>query len=529
MTQLCAMKWKRLLPLLQGELVYPGRVSHLVQAPDARRETVRIASGLLSGVAAAHGRAFLGIPYAAPPVGALRWRAPRPVEPWQGERDATHTGSPAVQSVGQGRFAPVAGSEDCLYLNVYTPPGTAPIGGWPVMVFLHGGAFSLGAADNYDPSLLATEQQVVVVAPNYRMGAFGFLAHPALAAEQPDGGSGNFGLLDQQAALRWVRDNVAAFGGNPGEVTLFAESAGAWSTSYQMLSPGAVGLFHRAILQSGVAVDPLSTVAAAEAQADGEVFAERLDAGGRYALDRLRALPAADIARAAPVRRGILGPGSWGPVWGDAVIPEEPARAFAEGRYRPVPVIVGTNSDEGRVFGLGILSRADFEARVRADWGRDADAVLARYPAETRSEAQLAFASLITDARFAHPADRMRRLLAGRAPVYGYRFDDVEAPFAIPHPWAPMAMRAYHAGEIAYVFGTRWVLANPARFTPAQARLARRMRDLWGALARGEALPDWPQFTQAEPVVRVFSPEGDRTDTDFARRYRCDFWEARLG
>ncbi|WP_260153721.1 carboxylesterase family protein [Sphingomonas desiccabilis] len=229
------------------------------------------------------------------------------------------------------------------------------------------------------------------------------------------------------------------------------------------------------------------------------------------------------------MRRGILGPESWGPVWGGSVIPHEPARAFADGRYQQVPAIVGTNSDEGRLFGLAIRSRADFAARVRADWGSDADAVLARYPAETRLEAQLAFAAILTDARFAHPADRMRRLLAGRSPVYGYRFDDAGAPFTIPHPWAPMPLRAYHAGELAYVFGTRWVLANPARFTPAQAALARRIRDAWGAFARGEAMEDWPQFTRTSPIVRVFAPEGDRAETDFAERYGCDFWEARLG
>jgi para-nitrobenzyl esterase len=523
------MKIRQLLSLLQGELVYPGRVSHLVAAPDAVRETVETQAGLLSGVRASHGRAFLGIPYAAPPVGPLRWRAPEPVLPWQGVRDATRTGSPAVQGVGQGRFAPWSGSEDCLYLNVYAPPGDAPPAGWPVLVYLHGGAFALGASDNYDPSLLATEQQVLVVAPNYRMGAFGFLAHPALAAEQPEGGSGNFGLLDQQAALRWVRENIASFEGDPSQVTLFGESAGAWSTSYQMLSPGAAGLFHRAILQSGTAVDPLSIVSAQEAERDGLVFARNLGADGADAVGRLRALSAAQVARAPAVRRGIMGPGSWGPVWGDAVIPVEPNRAFAEGEHQVMPVIVGTNSDEGRLFGLGIGSHAAYEARVRADWGGDADTVLARYPAGTRAEAQQAFADVLTDARFAHPADRIRRLIASRVPVYGYRFDDAGAPCSIPHPWAPMPMRAYHAGELAYVFGTRWVLANPARFTPTQDALARRMRNAWGAFARGEPLTDWPRFTMGAPALRVFAPDGDRVETDFAERHRYDFWEARLG
>lgn len=525
------MRIPRFVSLLRGELVFPGRVSHLIEAPDAMRETVGVSSGLLSGVRTARGRAFLGIPYAAPPSGPLRWQAPEPARSWDGERDATRTGSPAVQTIGHGRFAPLTGSEDCLYLNVYTPPGRPdePGGAWPVMVYLHGGAFALGAADNYDPSLLATEQRVVVVAPNYRMGAFGFLAHPALSREQPETGSGNFGLLDQQAALRWVRDNIAAFGGDPGRVTLFGESAGAWSTSYQMLAPGAEGLLHRVILQSGAAVDPLSIVPHEEAEADGATFAARLGAEGQGALDRLRELPAAEIARAPAVRRGIMGPGSWGPVWGNPVVPEEPARAFADGHYHRVPAIVGTNSDEGRLFGLGIRSRMDFEARTRADWGPRAEAVLARYPAASRVETQQSFARMLTDARFAHPADRIRQLLAQRTPVFGYRFDDGNAPFAIPHPWAPTPLGAYHAGELAYVFGTRWALANPARFTPEQARLARRMRDAWGAFARGERLRDWPGFTAEAPVIRVFSPDGDGLESDFADRYGCAFWEARSG
>jgi para-nitrobenzyl esterase len=523
------MRLKQLRPLLQGELVYPGRVSHLVNAPGAVRERVETRAGVLSGVRAAHGRAFLGIPYAAPPVGALRWRAPQPATAWKGERDASRTGSPAVQTVGQGRFAPVTGSEDCLYLNLYAPPGDPPAAGWPVMVYLHGGAFALGASDNYDPSLLATEQEVIVVAPNYRLGAFGFFAHPALAEEEPDGGSGNFGLLDQQAALRWVRDNIKSFGGDPDRVTLFGESAGAWSASYQMLSPGAAGLFHRVILQSGSATDPLSIVAAEEAERDGVAFARNLGAEGPGALDRLRAVSAASVARAPAVRRGIMGPGSWGPVWGEAVIPVEPNRAFAKGRYNDMPVIVGTNSEEGRLFALGVTSHAVYEARVRFDWGADADAVLAHYPATTRAQAQQVFADLLTDARFAHPAERLRRRIADRTPVYAYRFDDAAAPFTIPHPWAPSPLRAYHAGELAYIFGTRWVLANPARFTPAQAALARRMRDAWGEFARGETPTDWPRYTEANPVLRVFAPEGDRTEMDFAERHRCEFWEARLG
>jgi para-nitrobenzyl esterase len=197
---------------LTGCAVHPGKVPAIVSAGDTVPKIVQIADGALVGGSTSAGQAFLGIPFAAPPVGPLRWRPPQPVAPWSGSRDATHIQSGCLQSPG---FGLVLGDEDCLYLNIYTPPAAAlrPDQRWPTMVFIPGGAFVLGAGDNYDPSRLATFQGVIVITVNYRLGALGFLAHPALRAENPGGGSGNFGLMDQQAALRWVQDNIAAFDG----------------------------------------------------------------------------------------------------------------------------------------------------------------------------------------------------------------------------------------------------------------------------------------------------------------------------
>ncbi|RYG97867.1 MAG: carboxylesterase family protein, partial [Alphaproteobacteria bacterium] len=247
--------------------VYPGRVPAIVKATDSVREIVRTTEGLLAGAYSPEGRAFLGIPYAKPPVGPLRWRSPQPMKSWTTVRDATHTGSPCTQSIGLnvasgGGGGLAIGSEDCLYLNVYGPPTTKthPAATLPVLVFLPGGAFILGSGDNYDPSRLARTQGVLVVTVNYRLGAFGFLAHPALRRESVNGGSGNFGMLDQQAALRWVQRNIAAFGGDRHKVTLFGESAGAWSACYQAVSPTAEGLFQRVILQSGSCIDMQSLV-----------------------------------------------------------------------------------------------------------------------------------------------------------------------------------------------------------------------------------------------------------------------------
>jgi para-nitrobenzyl esterase len=257
---------------------HPGDVDHVRFAGDRTFVRATTLAGEVRGVEGAGVRAFLGVPYAAPPVGELRWRGPRPVEQWAGVRDATRLGSDCVQAIGRdavlgGGGGIVVGSEDCLVLNVYAPAGSQEA--LPVMVFLHGGAFTIGAGANYDPSRLAVEQGRVVVTVNFRLGALGWLAHPEFAAKG-EGVGGNWGLMDQQAALRWVQANIARFRGDPGDVTLFGESSGAWSACYLMTSPQSEGLFHRVILQSGPCLEPHSLNPAAVEAVKGMAFAEGL-------------------------------------------------------------------------------------------------------------------------------------------------------------------------------------------------------------------------------------------------------------
>ncbi|MEG8128326.1 carboxylesterase family protein, partial [Xanthomonas hortorum pv. gardneri] len=237
----------------------PGEVPALVHATDAQAEVVQTDAGALRGVRSAQGRVFLGVPFAAPPVGALRFRAPQAAPAWKGVRDATQAGPACLP---RHRFGQKQVSEDCLTLNVYAPPGPAPAHPRAVMVWIYGGALELGSNVDYDLSALAARQNVIVVAPNYRLGVFGFYAHPALGGE----GEGAYALLDQQAALHWVQRNIAAFGGDAHNVTVFGESAGAWSICYQLASPGAAGLFQRAILQSGSCLASDSSVPRSEAE-----------------------------------------------------------------------------------------------------------------------------------------------------------------------------------------------------------------------------------------------------------------------
>lgn len=520
---------------LAGCDLHPGKVPQIIDAKDARAVTVATLAGPVVGAAASPGTAFLGIPYAAPPVGDLRWKPPQPVQTWTEPRDARKLGNACMQAIsanagsGGGGGLPF-GNEDCLYLNVYTPPGERPASGtWPVMAYLPGGAFVLGAGDNYDPSRLATEQEVIVVTINYRLGALGFLAHPALSAETPSGGSGNFGLLDQQAALRWVRDNIARFGGDPRRVTLFGESAGAWSACYQMVSPGAQDLFQRAILQSGSCIDPVSLAPAAEADAAGIAFADNLDCSDpATALACLRQVPARTLARTASTRRGLVGPASWGPVWGDGVIPLRPADAFQQGKYVQIPTIVGSNRDEGRLFAITTRDQDTVEKRIREQYGAQAAEVLARYTPATQGSPRLAYAAVWTDARLACPADALRDALQARSPVYGYEFADERAPIRLPTMMQGGPMGAYHASELAYIFGTRWALADPAQFDAGQVALSRAMMTAWGRFAHGKApADDWPAFGE-EGLVRSWAPGLTRNIADFAERHDCDFWTALL-
>lgn len=522
----------RLIPLLACLIAltacatHPGKVDHVRFASDGKTVLASTEDGAVRGVEGDGTRAFLGVPFAAPPVGDGRWRAPQPVQPWAGVRDATRIGSDCTQAIGRrailgGGGGIVVGSEDCLYLNIYAPAGQ-PEEARPVMVYIPGGAFTVGAGANYDPSKLARDQGRVVVTMNYRLGALGWLAHPGFEATG-EGFGGNFGLMDQQAALKWVNRNIAAFGGDPANVTLFAESAGAWTACYLMASPGSEGLYQRVIMQSGGCLEPSSLISAQDAAQSGPMFAERLgcDEGDQIAC--LKALPAWRLSRAASLRAGINGPGSWGPVHTDATVPESPADALREGRFTQVPVLVGANLDEGRLFANEVKTMDRYRKETMWMYGDEGPRVLERYPVGEDGPAY-AIAANFTDQRFACPSQALRRVLSAHVPVWGYEFADRQAPFILLAWIVGLDLGAYHASELAYVFGTSWVFADVKRFTPQQKALSDRMQRLWAAFGAPGFGAEWPRVEGAGPV-RVFAPEGDRMDHDFFERHHCAFWD----
>lgn len=507
---------------------HPGKVDHVRFAPDRTFIAVEAPGGAVRGVEGAGVRAFLGVPYAAAPVGRLRWRAPQPLKPKTGTRDATRIGSDCVQALGPeailgGGGGVVVGREDCLFVNVYSPAG--PVArARPVMVWLHGGAFTIGAGANYDPSRLAVEQDRVVVTVNSRLGALGWLVHPGFATDG-EGVGGNFGLMDQQAALRWVQANIQAFGGDPANVTLFGESSGAWSACYLMASPGSTGLFHRVILQSGPCLEPQSLNAAEDQVGAGVVFANGLGCDTDDAAACLRALPAWRLSRAASTRSGINGHRSWGPVHSDAMVPSSPPEAFASGAFVKVPVIIGSNADEGRLFATQVRTQERYRNQNVWMYGEAGPAALARYPLEPAGPAS-AIAQSFTDSRFACPSDALRRLLARHVPVHGYEFVDPHVPFPLPDWLMGLDMGAYHAGEVASVFGTSWLFTDTGRWSPAQQALSRRMMGLWAGFGQDpDFVTKWPAVRERGGPVRLFDPEGERMDATFHDRHQCAFWD----
>jgi para-nitrobenzyl esterase len=463
-------------------------------------DPVRLDSGLISGAngSPAGVRVFKGIPFAAPPVGALRWRPPQPVPHWDGARQADAFGPVCVQMPGAGRLnvavlpdGPPA-SEDCLYLNVWTAAASASERR-PVMVWLYGGAFTEGAGSValYDGGRLAAKGAVVVTL-NYRLGPFGFLAHPELSNESGRDASGNYGLMDAVAALRWVQKNITAFGGDPSNVTIFGQSAGAMMTAALTGSPEARGLFLRAISQSGAwmgvgRMAPMRTLASAEDEG-----AKAASAMGAPSLADLRARPADDV------QKRLRGAGLIVDGW---LIPEDLSKTFAGGRQHMVDVLVGSNEDEGSFVPRGPTA-AQFTSQARARWGDLADEFLKLYPAGTDAEAAASSQAAFRDEMTWHMrlfAERQARL-GRKAYVYYFTHDPPSAP-------GRPSLGAAHAAEIPYVFNNLTSLrlfpdgSSPERASASSVdrALGDMMSAYWVNFARtgdpnGAGLPPWPAY-----------------------------------
>ncbi|QUH01011.1 carboxylesterase family protein [Saccharopolyspora erythraea] len=492
---------------------------------------VELDSGRARGRVLDDHRVFQGIPYAAPPVGGLRWRSPQPVQPWADVLDATEPGSPCPQTAQV--FAAIESlDEDCLNLNVTTPDTPGPK---PVMVWLHGGGGANGEGAIFDAHRLAVREDVVVVTPNSRLGIFGYFGYPGLE------GSGGFGIEDQQAALRWVRRNIAAFGGDPGNVTLFGESYGAFNIGAHLASPSSSGLFHRAVVQSGFTLmdapagtwmpgtPALPTMWLSTAELDGLAahFVEQsgwLDAGRELtAVEQLRRVPVGELLELSPYFTR--------PAYGNAVLPESPDEAVRAGRFNRVPTVVGGTRDEARLFVAlffdlaGQPVTAERYAQLLGEaFGGQAAQVEREYPLSDYDTPSLAWAQVAEDRAWARATWDLAHALAAHTPTYCYEFADRDAPPIVPFPEG-FPPGAHHSAEVAYQFD----LGEPAALSSEQWRLAEQINAYWANFARSgdpgsPDLPAWGRFDPADPYVQALAP-GRTGRTDFAAGHRLDFWE----
>jgi para-nitrobenzyl esterase len=491
-------------------------------------------NGPVRGVGTSNGAQFFGIPYAAPPVGNLRWRAPQPASPWTTPRDATKFANHCPQNASP--FGVASTAEDCLYLNVYTPRMDRQMR--PVMVYIHGGAFLTGESDDYGPRRFLGSN-VVTVTINYRLGALGFLAESGLTAESPDSTSGNYGFMDQQAALGWVQRNIQAFGGDPGNVTIFGESAGGLSVNAHLASPRSQGLFKGAIAESGSYALTQPTLAAAQTQ--GAAFASAVGCNPQDTAC-LRALPVSTVlANQSGSATAYM------PVVDGTVLTQSIGAAFSSGQFNRVPVIQGSNHDEFTLFTAllfelpnGPVTPAQYPAYVAALLGLPAQVaqvvvplVIQEYPLSAYPSPGLALSAIGTDAAFSCNAFALQHSLSQYVPTWAYEFNDPNAPQRFLPP-VSFPYGAYHSAELQYLFDLPVTVPAPA-LTPDQESLASAMVAYWTSFAaqsnpNSSSTPVWQPLTssvdsseQLVPPVPVSS-----TTAAFAADHKCAFW-ASLG
>jgi para-nitrobenzyl esterase len=460
---------------------------------------VKVEEGLLQGTIEDGLTVYKGIPFATPPVGQLRWKAPLPASKWEGVKQANKF-APAPM---QGGNPPSGKSEDCLYLNIWTPAKSAN-DKIPVMVYIYGGGFSGGnASDPWTSGEKLAKKGVVLVDIAYRVNQFGFLALPGLSAENPRHVSGNYGLLDQIAALQWIKKNIAAFGGDPSKVTIFGESAGAISVSMLCASPLAKGLFQAAISQSGGSFGPTRPTTypgenmktLQQAENDGNTYLQK---AGVTTVSDLRNIEADKL----PSGWGL--PGGW-PIVDGYVIPDDQYKLYEAGKYNDIPVLIGYNSDEGASF-TWVKSTEDFISGVKTRYGKFADALLKAYPLDSNKIGKTA-RDLSRDAAFGWQTWSWARLQSstGKSKVYYYYFDQ--------HPDYPKNSPNYghgspHAQDVSYVF--QHLNTSSPETTKSDLDISEAMATYWTNFAKygnpnGNGVPEWPAFNKNSPSVMYFN------------------------
>jgi carboxylesterase type B len=486
------------------------------------------ASGRVRGVHNGAVDAFLGIPYAAPPVADRRWRPPQPVESWNDIREANAFG--AYCAATKSTNGPRSEAEDCLFINVWRPSDVPADARLPVYVFIHGGGFINGSSNQADMTEIVERTGVVGVSFNYRLGALGFFSHPDVAKD-----SGDFGLMDQQAALRWVQENIAAFGGDPARVTLGGESAGGYSVCAQLAAPGSAGLFAQAMMQSGTC----ASIPLAQAQKNAADIADAVGCKGPDAAECLRAVPVGKLIDVPyPPFGGVVAL----PTNGTALLPVAPRKAVADGSFARVPIVIGANRDEGRTFRQGDigLQEADYAKWVKGAFAEKSDNVLAQYPwpgnADKYTAAYLSGA-IFTDSGYAFgiggcPTLKLMQDFAKYTPVYAYEFGHRTGP-GLTREHGAFEWGAGHAAELAYLFPS-FNNGEPIAplFNAGERALADSMKGAWGAFVRQGVPSDrtdapWPVFNAAGQLksLRTNHQSFVISSDEFGREHNCKFWE----
>jgi para-nitrobenzyl esterase len=457
---------------------------------------VKTEDGLVQGMFEDGLTVYRGIPFAAPPVGDLRWRAPQPAATWEGVRQTTKFAPGPIQAWG----SPAGKSEDCLYLNVWTPAKSAN-DRIPVLVWIYGGGFNGGSTSepNYSGENLA-KKGVVLVSIAYRVGQLGFLAHPELSAENPNHVSGNYGLLDMIAGLQWVKKNIAAFGGDPDKVTIFGESAGGIAVSMLCVSPLAKGLFHGAISQSGGSFGPPRPTLFPGENLKRLADAER---SGKAYADSAKVSSIAELRKLSADKLAAVRAFAW-PIIDGYVIPDDQYKLYEAGRFNDTPILVGYNSDEGASFSPPKTPQ-DYIDGVKARYGKFADALLTAYPVDSNKVPKTA-RDLSRDAAFGWHTWSWARLEAkmGKSRAFYYYFDQ--------HPDYPKdspkaGYGSPHGQDVAYVF--KHLNTADSQTTKTDLEISEAMATYWTNFAKhgdpsGEGVPAWPAFSDDNPVVMVF-------------------------
>lgn len=518
--------------------------STVAAASQPRTAAVVIDSGPVRGMVQDRTRQFLGIPYAAPPIGELRWKPPQDVPRWTTTRDATSYGNVCAQNNKVFRdFGFLSEAEDCLFLNVITP--LKAVGGktkLPVMVWIPGGGLFIGGSTGYDASALVNTGSVIYVSMNYRLNVFGFMSHPAI--NQEGHAAGNYGIMDQQFALHWVKKNIGKFGGDPDNVTIFGESAGGVSVWAHLASPGSAGRFHKAIIESGTAAPNSANPSLKSSEEQGQSFASAAGCSDQSA-QCLRGLSARQILEAIELPPKTYGKGrfDFGLMADGYTVPESMKDLFGSGRFNRVPLINGTNKDEFNWFlamiemNTGrVVSAQAYPAVLSSFFGAKAGEVLNQYPLDRYDSPSAALSAAVSDSGFICNGNRQANRVVSRfvESVYAYEFNVPDAPSS----WAPVSFpyRSAHTSELQFLFPQfRGGSGTAHNLTPAQNVLARQMVRYWTNFARtgnptpntsDATLPNWPRYRADLDNYLTLRTPAPSVDTQFSKAHNCDFWDS---